>query len=194
MGSIGSIANTDKTANLDDNNRLNRAYYFNATVDIIEREAQNENYDLTKINANKLRAYLRVCYHSLFEPEQKTIHNYASIIPYNEDNILILLNIYIEVCEHYSCIPSLIGFERYSGIQEDTVKKYVTRATSLLCKMRKDFVQNKLSDTPIGVTVLANNDSDTGLMYNRQNMIERETVKQGLTLNDFVKISQNTDK
>ena len=179
---------------LDESGNINKLYYYNATLDIIRREAEQDSIDLNKITANQLRAYLRICYHILYEPRKAQHYNNACIIPYTEDNILLLLYLYIEVCERFSCIPSLLGFERYTGIQEDTVKKYVTSVSSLIGKMRKDFIQNKLSDNPIGVVTLANNDQDTGLLYNRQNMIEKETIKQGLTLNDFVKISDKTSK
>ena len=189
-----SASDHNTSCNLDSDGFINSAYYKNASLDVIQREAEQNNIDLNKISANKLRALLRSCYHSIFEPDKRIYCNNACNIPYSEENINRLLSVYIEICELYSCIPSLMGFERYSGIQEDTLKKYVTVAGSLMCKMRKDYIQNALSDTPVGQIALANNDIDTGLMYNRQNMIERETVRQGLTLNDFVKISQKDDK
>ena len=57
-------------------------------------------------------------------------------------------------------------------------------------KTRKNYIQNKLADTPIGNITLANNDIDTGLNYSRQNMIAHETVKKALDFADIVKLAQ----
>lgn len=169
---------------------INPDYYKSATLDIIQRTITEYGYNPDKITANHLVALFRACYHALFEPKNNVFCNNKCNIPYNETNITTLYKIYLDICEQYVCMPSNYGFSRYTGIQEDTLLKYVTAARLETQRKRADFIQNKLSDTPIGATVLANNDRETGLMYNRQNLIERETVKQGLTVQDFVKIAQ----
>ena len=63
-------------------------------------------------------------------------------------------------------------------------------AKSEIVNNRKELVQNKLYDSPLGVTVLANNEASVGLMYNRQNIIDKQTVAQNITVKDFVKIAQ----
>ena len=172
---------------------INPDYYKQATLDVINRTIEQYNYNPDKITANHLRACLRACYHAIFEPASTNWQNHKCNIPYNKENITALYNIYLDICEQYVVIPSCYGFSRYTGIDENTLHDYVTAAKSETRKTRADYIQNKLSDTPIGAAVLANNDQDTGLMYNRQNLIERETVKQGLTVNDFVKIAQHNN-
>ena len=179
----------DTQINISDNGDINATYYKQATLDIINRTIQEYNYNPEKITSNHLIALLRACYHALFEPTNTDWCNHRCNIPYTENNISILYNIYLDICEQYICIPSNYGFYRYTGIKEDTLLKYVTASRLETQQKRANFIQNKLSENPIGIVTLANNDKDTGLLYNRQNMIEKETIKQGLTLNDFVKIS-----
>lgn len=180
----------DFITSLNEDGTINADYYKNATIDIIEREAQQIGLDPNKLDANRLKSFLRTAYYSLFKPSKPLEGNNACNVPYNSDNITTLFNIYVEICEKYNCIPSMVGFGRYTGLTEETTFKYVTGARLAMTKFRGDFVLNRLSDSPIGNMGLANNDTTTGLMWNRQNIIERETVKQGLTLSDFVQISQ----
>ena len=135
----------DISVNLDIDGNINTTYYKNASLDIITRQAQEREIDLKKLTSNQLRGLLRCCYNALFAPDKRVFGNNSSIIPYTEKNIKDLLNIYIEICEQFSVIPSLFGFERFTGITEETTQKYVTNAKLELTKSRKDFVQNKLS-------------------------------------------------
>ena len=178
--------------NIDQNGVINPAYYKTACLDIIERTAADRGLDLHKITTVQFKPLLRACYNSLFKPTKTTFNNYKCNIPYTTENISALLDVYLELCEYFNCIPSLFNFERFTGITEDTTQKYVTASRLELLKSRKSFIQDKLTESPVGVIALANNDQDTGLMYNRQNMVEKETIKQGLTLNDFIKISDKT--
>lgn len=178
-------------ANIDTNNQINTEYYKNATIDIIQRCISDSGNDPNKITANQLRAYFRQAYYTLFKPDKPTIANNQNNIPYTSSNIEKLFNIYIDVCEMFSCIPSVYGFTRYTGIEEPTLYKYVTAARLQMLKSRKDYLQNMLSNTPIGGIALANNDQDSGLMYNRQNILDKQTIQQNISVSDFVKIAQN---
>ena len=194
MTSIDSIANAENMQLVDGEYRLNEGYYKTVIYDLTRRFIDELYPDAKKITGNHLLAVMGHIYETLFKPDNTTWTNTKCNIPYNEYNIQTLYNIYLKLYRDYLCMPSMYSFSCMTGLDEGTIDKYVTRAKSEITKNRKELVQNKLYDTPLGVTVLANNDQDTGLMYNRQNMIERETVKQGLTLNDFVKISQKHDE
>ena len=82
----------------------------------------------------------------------------------------------------------MAGFEYYTGIDDETVIKYVTSAPFEITKARKNNIQNALSNTTVGQITLANNDGDTGLMYTAQNMIQSEQIKQGLSVSDLYKL------
>lgn len=182
------------TANYNPDGTLNIEYYRNATLDIIEREAEKRELNPNKIPNQYITGILRVCYRSLFEPQQRERSKgngaEACNIEYNERNISDLFNVYLGVMDECGTIPSMFGFYRYSGISEDALEHYVTGARSLATKTRKNYIQNKLADTPIGNITLANNDIDTGLNYSRQNMIAHETVKKALDFADIVKLAQ----
>lgn len=184
----------DQLTNYNPDGTLNTQYYYTACKDIIERAASERGLDINKITTIQLKPLLRACYNSLFKPTKNTFNNYKCNVIYNEKNISDLLDVYLSICEFYNCIPSLFNFERFTGIAEDTTQKYVTQSRLELIKSRKAFIQDKLTESNIGVITLANNDQDSGLMYNRQNMVERETIKQGLTLKDLVKISDKSSK
>ena len=81
-----------------------------------------------------------------------------------------------------------------TGISEDALERYLTAGKSEVSKTRKEMVQNKLYETPIGVTVLANNEESVGLMYNRQNMIDKQTVSRNISLSDIRQIAQKSDE
>ena len=171
MGDIQVITN--------ENGLVDKAYYKNAILDIIDRFIQERGYDTKHITANHLNACLTQCKHTLFESNETYISNtYTNPIFYTNANIEILYQIYLEVCEMYICIPSLYGFSRLTGIQEDTTQEYLTSASLETLKHRREYIQNKLADSTLGVTVLANNDSSVGLMYTAKNQIRQETIKQ----------------
>ncbi|MBP5411805.1 MAG: hypothetical protein J6Y47_00965 [Bacteroidales bacterium] len=81
-----------------------------------------------------------------------------------------------------------------TGITEETIQNYVTDARIAITNNRREKVQGKLYNSPLGVTVLANNDIDTGLLYNRQNIIDHESVKQGISFNDLCKLTEKTNE
>ena len=179
-----------ESENIDSNGNINPQYYLNATLDIIHREAEQASIDLSRITTNQLKSLLRICYHSIYEPKTRKYCNYACDIPYTTENIQALINVYIEICERFCCFPSLVGFERYTGITDESLKKYVTSAGLAILKQRMDYVQNAMANTPVGLIALANNDTSVGLMYNRQNMVENACIKQGLSFNDLKPIEK----
>ena len=178
----------ETTANLDDDGYINSDYYRNASLDIIQREAEERGLDVEKLSANQLVSLLRACYNILFKPQTRGKDNNACNIPYNEENITRLFLVYTELAERFGCIPSVYTFTRYSGIEDDTVYKYVTHARLDVLKTRRNYIQNALSNTTVGQITLANNDADTGLMYTAQNMIQSEQIKQGLSVSDLYKL------
>lgn len=175
-------------------NKIDINYYKNTINDLIVRfieETQNNPYKPT-INADKItnNNMLSICiyiYETLFKREKAYKTDAASNIPYTQYNISALLQLYIDIVQSYGCIPSLYGFSRMTGIDENTVKK-VTPSSIGIVNIRAEMLRNALSDDRMGRIVLANNDSSYGLEYEKKNTIERETVRQGLALNDLPKL------
>lgn len=182
---------TNTTANFtgeyDTNNKpiIDKSYYENTINDHFKYYLDKLNYNPEKLTANHLNAIFNHIYNDIFKPTKTTQCNNKSNIPYSETNISILLDIYTSICRDNICIPSLYGFSLLTGIQEDTIKTYLTGAGLEILNARRDFIRNKLSDNNLGVTVLANNDPSVGLLYTRQNAIETQVIKQGLSLSDL---------
>ena len=176
----------------DENGNINIAYYKNAALDVIERTFKERGIEPRRATTNDLQYAMRQCYYAIFEPQDRPWGNNACNIPYNTKNIQALFKLYCDLCEAYGALPSMYVFGRFTGITEEIVYKYVTPQSLDIVKARKAAIQNKLYEAPVGVITLANNDADSGLMYNRQNIADRETVKKALNFSELVKIAQKT--
>ena len=166
--------------------RINPAYYKNVLVDYIQRFKEDHNTD--KLTNNNMLAICQDIQENVFAQRTNKQYNNNCNIPYSTHNITALFLIYKSVCLKYGCIPSMYGLSILTGIAEDTIKKYVTPAELEILKVRREMLRNALSDDRMGRIVLANNDSSYGLEYEKKNTIERETVRQGLALNDLPKL------
>lgn len=176
--------------NIDENGRINPAYYENAINDQIQRLIEKYNYNPQKITSNNMLAMATKIYPALFKPDKPQKYNPKCNIPYTEYNITALLDIYINIALSYDCLPSFYTFEKMTGIVEETVKQYVTNASLAMQNTRKSYLINRLNESNIGVLTLANHEQSIGLMYNRQNILDNATVKQSLTARDLVKLPQ----
>ena len=181
----------------DENGVIDPAYYRAACMDIIQRTFEEDGVNPEKVTTNDLQYALRQCYYAIFADTKKhDTRGFPKLccnIPYTTENITALLLLYFDICEKYRALPSLYAFERFTGLTEETVKKYVTAAALETVKARKSAIQNKLYEATVGVITLANNDADSGLMYNRQNIVDNATIKKSLNFADLVQIAQKKD-
>lgn len=183
------------TGQYDDQNKpiIDKSYYKNIIQDKFTYYLQALGYDQNKLTSNHLNAIFAHIQEDIFKPHNKPYKTASNCnIPYSQTNIEILLNIYTTICRDYVCIPSLYGFSLFTGIQEDTIKQYVTASSMEILNARKEYIRNKLADNNLGVTVLANNDTSIGLLYTRQNAIETQAIRQGLSLSDLKPIGIDT--
>lgn len=182
-----------KEANMNPDGTLNIEFYRQATIDIIQREAERRGYTAETIPPTYMNAALRECYHALFDPRDGSAYGgkgKPTTIAYSTENIKALFDLYLEIVERSGGLASEYGFSRYTGIEEPILHQYVTASKQQATKSRKEAIQTKLYNTPIGAIGLANNDADSGMMWNRQNMIAHETVKKALDFADIVKLAQ----
>lgn len=178
----------DTIQNIDSNGDINTAYYDNAIRDAVNRYINEFGYDHNKLTSINLYAIMGKVCKSIFKPIDGKYK--LSNIPYTENNIRSLLNIYIDIAYDYSCLPSLRCFSRMVGIEEDTIVSYVTNARSLIGKERKEYTINRLNESNLGILTLANHEQSIGLMYNRQNIIDHASVKQSLHMNDLIQLQE----
>ena len=190
MADITTI-NTNYLSEPDENGkpRINPLYYKNIIIDYIQRYTEENNINTQSIKNNQMLAICLYIYENIFTTNHtkayKNDPHPKCNIPYTQYNISNLLSIYKSICLSYGCIPSMYGFSVLSGIDEETVKKYVTPATVEMTNTRREMLRNALSDDRMGRIVLANNDSSYGLEYEKKQAQERETIRQGLTLEDL---------
>lgn len=169
---------------------IDKSYYNNAIRDKIAYYIDALHYNPDKLTANHLNAIYAHIQEDLFRDTKPTQTAKNCIIPYTETNITILLDIYTSICRDFVIMPSLYGFNLLTGITEETTKNIVTPASLVILNSRKEYVRNKLSESNLGITVLANNDTSVGLLYTRQNAIETQAIRQGLSLSDLKPIEQ----
>lgn len=177
----------------DDNNKpiIDKSYYSNVIQDRFKYYLEILNYNPDKLSANHLNAIFRRIQKDIFSINANQGHNEKCNIPYTDTNISILFDIYNTICSDFVCMPSIHGFSILTGIDDDKIKE-VTSITSENLKDRREFIRNKLADNNLGVTVLANNDTSVGLLYTRQNAIESQAIKTGLSLSDLKPITDKT--
>lgn len=178
--------------NMDKDGIIYPDYYKNAIQDEINNIIIEWSLNPDKININQFNGIFNEIGKRLFYTDTQThINNKRSNIPYNETNFTILLNIYKDICFKYNLPMSMYGLSLLIHTSEETIKKYVTTADLEIINNRREYTRNKLFDNNLGITVLANNDASVGLLYTRQNAIESQVIKTGLSLNDLKPI---TDK
>lgn len=178
--------------NMDKDGIIYPDYYKNAIQDEIDNIIIEWNLNPDKININQFNGIFNEIGNRLFKNTSGyNPNNKQCNIPYNETNFTILLSIYKNICFKYNLPMSMYGFSLLIHVSEDTIKKYVTSIDLEIINNRKEYTRNKLFDNNLGITVLANNDTSVGLLYTRQNAIESQVIKTGLSLNDLKPI---TDK
>ena len=189
---INPETSANYTGQYDDQNKpiIDKSYYDNSIRDKIQYYIQALNYNPDKLTGNHLNAIFKHIYTDIFSNNAQQGHNEKCNIIYSQTNIQTLLDIYISICNDFIIMPSLFGFSLLTGLSEETTKQYVTPAALEIVNHRKEYIRNKLADNNLGVTVLANNDTSIGLLYTRQNAIETQAIRQGLSLSDLKPITQ----
>lgn len=193
---VKDYLNMDKytdNINMDKNGIIYPDYYKNAIQDEINNIIIEWSINPDKININQFNGIFNEIGNRLFKnTSDYKPNNKQANIPYNENNFTILLNIYKNICFKYNLPMSMYGFSLLIHTSEETIKKYVTTADLEIINNRREYTRNKLFDNNLGITVLANNDTSVGLLYTRQNAIETQAIKTGLSLSDLKPITDNS--
>lgn len=144
------------------------AFLENGGVDINSLEA------LAKVRHSTFDcALISVC-EKLFKTDRPLPDNRKSLLPYDDLSILERLwDMYVKLCTMTDNDCSLQGFARLTGINTETFdnwsrdelnpERFVFFKSKL--KERQHMVENKLSDSTIGLVALANNSKSLGLHW-----------------------------
>lgn len=179
---------------LDNDNKpmINADYYKNIIIDNIDLYINKTGINRKDLSGNDFLAIYKIINNKVFRITDKNTKNPAAPncnIPYTIYNISTLYNLYTDISLLYKVHPSLYAFYILTGIEEDTTKKYLTRAGVDTLNLRREMLRNELAQDKTGRIVLANNDQSYGLEYEKKSALDRETIKQGLSLQDLPKIT-----
>lgn len=185
---MDNITNYLQETDENGQNKINIDYYRNIIIDYINDYINTSGLDRNKLTGNDFLSIFKRIQSQVFKPHKNTFPITKCNIPYTDYNINALYDLYIDICFIYKVHPSLFQFSILTGLDESTIHKYVTRSQAETLNIRREMLRNDLSNDRMGRIVLANNDSSYGLEYEKKNTIERETVRQGLALNDLPKL------
>lgn len=149
-------------------------------LDFLSRGGYDTNnlQELTKIKHNTFDCAMIEVYKTLFKPQTKQIDNKASIIPYEDIDVLErIANTYISLCALCDVDSTLQGFGFLTGLVQDTINRWSkdelnparSEIVKRIQKTRQGMIESKLSDHPIGTTALANNSQSLGMLWARNN-------------------------
>lgn len=133
--------------------------------------------ELTKVKHSTFEAALRFVFKSLFKPEHTQLNNMLSLLPYDDLTVLDrLIDIYNDLCMMCDKTNGVQGFSAMTGYGYRTLNKWLVdetnpermQITKRLAETRKHLFRNSLSDDRMGRIVLANNDKELGLEYERR--------------------------
>ena len=118
-------------------------------------------------------ALIAVC-EKLFKTDRPLPDNRKSLLPYDDLSILEQLwDIYIKLCSMTDNDCTLNGFSRLTGINSETFDNWSMDELNpgrfaffkSKVKERQHMIENKLSDTTIGLVALANNSKSLGMHW-----------------------------
>ena len=140
----------------------------------------NDYSQRVNIKHNTVNHMLSCCYNDLFKPSIGLMDNQQSLLDYDDDiQFNAVVNAFLNVCLLFNKSLGLMSFCIYTGINSDTVirwlsddeKKLNPKRYSLLRKIQeynKAMLVDNLKDTPVGAIAVANNDKATGLEWSKQ--------------------------
>lgn len=146
------------------------AFLSDGGVDVDNFEA------ITKIKHSTFESALRHVYKKLFQPDHTQLNNQLSLLPYDDLEVLDrLITIYNDLCMMCDKTNGLYGFSSLTGYALRTLEGWAVdelnparmQQVKKLTETRKHLFRNMLSDDRTGRIVLANNDRELGLEYER---------------------------
>lgn len=155
-------------------------YYFHEFFEINNIDISGLNYK--QVPNSTYSAAFGYVYKKLFKPSKPQVNNKKTLIDLdNLTELNYVFDCYIDLIQKYNIVGFQNMFINLTGISKDTINSwlrceynhdglsqeysdYAKRVNSVAGSQ----VQNKLGDDRIGIQSLANNDSDVGLLYARQ--------------------------
>lgn len=138
------------------------------------------NYNVRgNIKHNEVNNMLRYCYNRLFKPDRPLYNNQKSKLNYDDiSQLQAVTEVFLNVCSLFNKALGLFSFGIFTGIAFDTLQSWsgqdgerINPARFELLKSIKAYnagaLVDNLKDTPVGALAVANNDTETGLNWSR---------------------------
>lgn len=135
-------------------------------------------YDLKSIKSiphNTLNLCFNYIYEQLFKPSKPLFNNQKSLVDYDNIELLqVLADKFIAICQHFNKSLGLMSFCYMIGLSYDSVYSWLHNPESNpeRIKVIKSIQESHkaaqiglLNDTPVGAMAVANNDTETGLQW-----------------------------
>lgn len=153
---------------------------INDCVDMFLDELQIERdyKSITSIKHSTFSYMMSYIYEHLFKPSETLCNNQKSYIDYNNtEQLQVLADVYIKLCQRFNKSQGLMTFSYLLGCSHETLRQWVVNGESnpkrlailkYIQESHKQQQVNLLNDTPVGALAVANNDSETGLEWGKQ--------------------------
>lgn len=147
------------------------AYLANGGIDTEDLDS------LAKIKHNTFESALIYIYNNLFKPDKKLINNQLSLLPYDNNTLRRMADIYINLCSICGKSTGLQGFLKLTGVSSGTAYMWLNdelnpERIEILKNIQENnrhIITNRLQDTPLGSVAVANNSEEVGLMWSKNN-------------------------
>ena len=138
----------------------------------------NDSASCKAVTHNMLSLCMRYIYNNLFKPSHNMINNQKSLVDYNDIELLtVLANKFIDLCLKFNKSLGLLSFAYMVGCDYSTLMNWLNNRESnpkrfdilkSIQEQHKLIHIGLLNETPVGALAVANNDSETGLEWSKQ--------------------------
>ena len=154
--------------------------------DIITEYCETYGIDIYNYNQrvnikhNEVNNILRYCYKRLFKPDRGLYNNQKSLIDYDDiEQLQVVVDVFLDVCTFFNKALGLWSFGLFTGIADSTLISWISPEGETLNPKRSTLIKSvreynkgalisNLKDTPVGALAVANNDTETGLEWSKQ--------------------------
>lgn len=167
-----------------DYNFINPETVHDEVMSTVNQVITELGYDITNpkerrsITHSEINYVLRQVYYRLFKPPKALYNNQASLINYDNVELLqVLANTFIDICATFNKSLGLMSFSFMLGVNYKTLYNWLQgenpnpeRLQVLKSIQECHKVQQiaLLNESPVGALAVANNDTETGLEWSKQ--------------------------
>lgn len=142
-----------------------------------EMQISRDYKSLTSIKHSTVNYMFTYIYNRLFKPDITLCNNQKSYVDYDNIELLtVLANKFLEICQRFNKSLGIMSFGYMIGANYNTLAKWAndqeanparSRVIKTIQESHKAQQIALLNDSPVGALAVANNDTETGLNWSR---------------------------